>query len=151
MEAPGLNAQASLKMSWKKSFRNRKAWWLILGLFLILAAGATAYQVFLKPEADTATTPQLQTAVARRGDPLPARRLLRFSFTSPSLLLHFAQDKARDKARIRFVGTVSKDGGSAAFGLRSRFGLSVASGWANCRARESRLAHRSLGQGQSLG
>jgi len=99
MEAPGLNAQASLKMSWKKSFRNRKAWWLILGLFLILAAGATAYQVFLKPEADTAATPPLQTAVARRGDPLPARRLLRFSFTSPSLRSGQGSGQGSDKVR----------------------------------------------------
>lgn len=68
MEAPSLNVQTSPQTGWKKIFRNRKTWWLILALILILAAGFTAYQVFFKTEAETATTPQVQTAVARRGE-----------------------------------------------------------------------------------
>jgi len=68
MEAPSLKVSASPKASWSRIFRNRKLWWLVIALLLVLAGSVTAYQVWLKPESETASTPQVQTAVARRGE-----------------------------------------------------------------------------------
>jgi len=68
MEAPGLKIQAPHKAGWKEIFHNWKTWWLILTLVVILVASVAAYQVWLKPKAETGITSQLQTAVARRGE-----------------------------------------------------------------------------------
>jgi HlyD family secretion protein len=52
----------------KLSFPGRKAWLALAGLVILVAGGYAVYRILSPSPADTATTPQIQTAVARRGD-----------------------------------------------------------------------------------
>lgn len=53
---------------WRMVFRNKKTWGVILIAMILVAAGIAAYQLLFKAGTQVAETPQVQTAVARRGD-----------------------------------------------------------------------------------
>ncbi|MEJ2708576.1 MAG: HlyD family efflux transporter periplasmic adaptor subunit [Anaerolineales bacterium] len=52
----------------KLGFPGRKTWLVLAGLVILAAGGYAAYRILSPSPAETTTTPQVQTAVARRGD-----------------------------------------------------------------------------------
>lgn len=55
-------------LKWKQFIQSKRAWIILGGLLVVIAAGYTAYRLVASPPAEASTTAQVQTAVARRGD-----------------------------------------------------------------------------------
>ncbi len=67
-EEKQLSTSLGKKSKLKSFFRQKRTWLLIIVLVLVGACGLTVYRVLSASDTQTADTPQVQTAVARRGD-----------------------------------------------------------------------------------
>jgi HlyD family secretion protein len=53
---------------WKQFYQQQRRWLLLAALLLVAAAGYASYRILTRGETETSAAPEIQTAVARRGE-----------------------------------------------------------------------------------